>query len=140
MDRQSTVLTIIGIIAVVLVVGLVATRNTASRNHSTLPGVAPADQNSTGANPANSGAGNPCPPNDAATSQPDSGPGSTGHTATTTQGTTSDGRPTGAFVGQPCTPGSSDTQPVGTAGSGTTSMRNQGTSGSGSTHGAESGR
>jgi len=80
---------------------------------------------------------------------------STTTTATTPQGTTPDGAapaannaegrptnpPTGVVAGAPCTPGSNETNTgLGTAGSGTTSMRQGGTSGSGQTHGSQSDR
>ena len=47
---------------------------------------------------------------------------------------------TGAFVGQPCTPGANDSNSPATAGNGTTSMRKPGEPGSGTTSGVQPGR
>jgi hypothetical protein len=136
MHRQSIIYIVVAIVAVLLVVGLVMTKNPA--HLKTAPGVAPAPQTGSAVgSPSNSV--EPCVPStptDAA---------STTNTATTTEGTTPDGRPTGAFVGQPCTAGdgatgTSGTTAQGTNGSGTTSWRQGGTSGSGQTTGPNSGR
>jgi len=100
MHRQSVIYIVIAIVAALLIVGLFMTRSTA--HLKTVPGIATPGQSTGSVGSTNTV--EPCTPTGPASA------GSTTNTATTTTGTTPDGRPTGAFVGQPCTTGTSGTQ------------------------------